>query len=827
MLGQPTYAEVVLPLPLNATFTYHVPDDLAPKIKPGHRVIVPFGSRKFYTGIVMLVTSVPPKGFDVKEVAMLLDESPVVKYPQMKFWQWIADYYMSPLGDVFKAAIPAGLKVESETFLEPNPDFEWSGQDDPLSEREMIILQLLRDEGSLSVAGITKKTGFRNVESIASKMLDKGVVVISEKIVERYRSRKENMVRLTFDAADRLALEAAFGAVKGAKKQETMLLTLVQLSGANRRGAEPAEVTRAALIDRSGCTSSILLSMVKKGLVEQYKREISRFKYDGAPTVTLPTLSEPQRLALDSIHKSFADHDVTLLHGVTSSGKTELYIHLIDYVMKRGDQALFLVPEIALTTQLTRRLQKVFGDKVIIYHSRFTDNERVDIWRRLLTCEEPCVVIGARSSIFLPFSRVGIVIVDEEHEGSYKQFDPAPRYNARDAAIVLARMHGAKTLLGSATPSVESYYKTEIGKWARVELNSRYEGAELPEIEIVDMTLARRRGDATGTFASSTIELVNAALSRKEQVILFHNRRGYAPMVRCKQCAWTPKCEHCDVSLTAHRYINQLVCHYCGAVYPMPTLCPQCHEPAIEVVGYGTERVEDEVEQHFPDAKKLRMDLDTTRNKDSYDTIIDDFSAHKADILVGTQMVTKGLDFGGVSLVGILNADQLINFPDFRSAERSFNMLEQVSGRAGRREGQKGMVVVQTAQPGHPVVSFLMAHDYKGFYAHEIAEREQFLYPPFTRMIYIYLKHRDARAVDDIAVNHAAILRRLLGNRVFGPEEPAIGRVQSLYIRKIMIKLELSASPSRVKASLRDAQEELYANPASKGVIIYYDVDPQ
>ncbi len=520
-----SYVEVVLPLPLHATFTYRVPSDLQGKIKTGHRVIVPFGSRKFYTGIVMSPSAKAPEGFEVKEIAMLLDQQPITRHPQLKFWQWIADYYMSPLGDVYKAAIPSGLKVESETFVEANPDYDWSEQESPLSEREAMIMTILGEEKKMSLATIAKKTGFRNVEAIASRMLDKGVVVISEKIVERYRSRKEKMVKLTFDPTDSEVNKMAFGTVKGAKKQEQLLLTMVQLSDAMRRDVDTKEVNRKELLDRSGCTSPILKALCDKGLVETYTREINRFSFTGTPTGKLPKLSEVQQSALDEIHKSFLDNDVALLHGVTASGKTEIYIHLIDYLLRKGDQALFLVPEIALTTQLTRRLQRVFGDKVVIYHSRFSDNERVDIWKRMLTSSDPCVVIGARSSVFLPFSRLGIIIVDEEHEGSYKQYDPAPRYNGRDAAIMLAKMHGAKTLLGSATPSIETYYKAKNGKWGLITLSQRYEGAQLPTVEVVDMTRARRMGKTAGTFATETIERATEALINKNQVIFFQNRR--------------------------------------------------------------------------------------------------------------------------------------------------------------------------------------------------------------------------------------------------------------------------------------------------------------
>ncbi len=639
--------------------------------------------------------------------------------------------------------------------------------------------------------------------------------------MERYRSKKEVYVRLI--AQNNETLHDAFDKLKGAKKQEMMLLALIEMS----RGKDgiSKEVARRELIERTGLSTAILSAMAQKGIVEIFKKEINRFKYNGLVAGTLPVLSVPQRDALDGVHRAFIDKSITLLHGITSSGKTEIYIHLISYVMNRGDQALFLVPEIALTTQLTRRLQRVFGDNVLIYHSKFSDNERVDIWKRLLESGQPCVVLGARSAIFLPFTRLGIVIVDEEHEQSYKQFDPAPRYNARDAAMVLASMHGAKTLLGSATPSVETYYKAISGRYGLVSLDKRYEGANLPAIEVIDMSVARKRYRVKGTFAERTMFLAHNALEKGEQVIFFHNRRGYAPMARCKMCGWIPKCEHCDVSLTYHRYHDELVCHYCGATYKSFSVCPACKEPGVEKLGYGTERVEDEVANLFPDAKISRMDLDTTRNKDGYEEIIENFSQRKSQILVGTQMVTKGLDFDGVSVVGVLNADTIINYPDFRATERAFNMLEQVSGRAGRRNTE-GVVAVQTYQPTHPIIEHLQKHDYKGFYQMEIAERERYLYPPFTRLIYIYLKHRDDDVVCEMAAIYGNKLRELFGNRVFGPEEPAVSRVQSLYIRKIMLKIEVTASMKKVKTILRDLYERMHENPRMKGIVIYYDVDP-
>lgn len=821
---QQYYAEVLLPLPLYSTFTYHIPDEMVSKIKVGYRVIVPFGRKKSYTAIVTAVSPIAPQGYEVKDITMMLDDYPIIRHPQLKLWEWISEYYLSAPGDVYKAAIPAGLKVESETFIELNNDFE-ENEENRLNEREIIVCQLLDHNGRMTPAEIEKKTGFKNVEAVVSHLLEREAIIISEKLVERYRSRKETYVKLTAIQGDNNAIHVAFEKVKGAKKQETTLLALIELSGFTQKATLLKEVSRQELLERSGTTLAIVKAMADKGIVEIYKKEINRFRYNGLVGGELPKLSEAQSKALDEIHRSFISHDISLLHGVTSSGKTEIYIHLISYILNQGNQALYLVPEIALTTQLTHRLQRVFGDKVIIYHSKFSDNERVDIWKKLLSSREPCVVIGARSSLFLPFSNLSLVIVDEEHESSYKQQDPAPRYNARDVATVLASMHGAKTLLGSATPSIETYFKATSGKYGFIELSERFDGVKLPEIEIIDMNLARRKRTTTGTFSERTRTLATEAISRGEQVIFFLNRRGYAPLARCKQCGWVPKCENCDVSLTYHRRYNQLICHYCGATHPLPNICPACKEPGVDVLGYGTERVEDEVETTFPDVKIARMDLDTTRNKDGYENIIDDFSKRRSQILVGTQMVTKGLDFDGVSLVGVINADSLINFPDFRATERAFNMLEQVAGRAGRRQAQ-GIVTIQTTQPSHPILSFLKNHDYKGYYEDEIDERMRFNYPPFTRLIYIYLKHRDNDTLTELSVIYSNKLRELFGNRVFGPEEPMIGRIQSLYIRKIMLKIEVNASMKKVKAILRNTVEQMHQNPRMKGWVIYYDVDP-
>lgn len=810
------FAQVILPLPFDRTFTYRVPDGMEDNISPGCRVLVPFGAKKYYTAIVESITPTAPEGsFNIKDITCAIDSRPIVRHPQLKFWRWIADYYLSSIGDVFKAALPAGLKVESETVVELNPDLD-ADDTTSLDNEEAIVFELLCRSKKLTTKDISARSGLSHPEPVVNRLIERGIAVISEKIIERFRRKRIKYVKLLHPDDS----TAMFSLVKGAKKQETALIALIAMSEHGRK-----EVVLDALLERSGVTRPIITALEKKSIVEITAREISRFSPTEQPSGTLPVLSDAQTAAFGAILDGLSDHQTALLHGVTSSGKTEIYIHLIDRILRRGDQTLFLVPEIALTTQLTTRLQRVFGDRVVIYHSKFSDGERVEIWRKLLNSNEPCVIVGARSAIFLPFARLGLVIVDEEHEPSYKQFDPAPRYNGRDSAIMLASMHGAKIVLGSATPSVETYYKAVAGKYALVSLTTRYENVSLPQIEIIDMSRERSKGRVIGSFAQTTVEAAHKAIADGKQAIFFHNRRGYAPMARCKACAFIPKCDHCDVSLTYHRRPESLVCHYCGAIYPVMRTCPSCSEPAIEIIGYGTERIEDEVGTLFPDSSILRMDLDTTRNKDSYSKIISDFSAHKADILVGTQMVTKGLDFADVDVVGVINADALIHYPDFRSNERAFNMLEQVSGRAGRRDAT-GHVLIQTREPQHPVIKHVSEHDYLAFYTEELEQRRQYNYPPFTRVINIYIKHRDLEKLNKFAEDYAAKLTGLFGNRVNGPREPHVSRVQSLYIKSIMLKIETDASIMKVKQVLRDLFIEVQASPVTKGFTIYYDVDP-
>lgn len=819
------YAEVVLPLPLSNTFTYRVPDTLKVKVRIGFRVLVPFGRRKYYTGIVTLLHDHKPEGYEVKEIMDVLDTFSVLRHPQLKFWQWIADYYLCSLGEVYKAAVPAGMKVESETQIVVNEDFLDTG--DELREREQTVYNLLHTSDKMSPSQIAKATGYKDVMGIVAALLEKEAVRVTERIVDNYSAKTEAFVAVCAEKGDSDAMHVLFDKVARAKKQEALLLAYLDLSHWMGHGEGLQEVPVSALLERAGVsTRAVLKDAVAKGVFRLYKKEVNRFAVPLGGKSELKTLSAAQQKAYEEILDCFREKDVTLLRGVTSSGKTEVYAHLIDIVLKKGMQVLYLVPEIALTTQLTRRLQRIFGNRLLIYHSKFSDNERVDIWKRLLQSNEPCVVIGVRSSVFLPFGKLGLVIVDEEHETSYKQQEPAPRYNARQAAMVLASMHGAKTLLGTATPLIETYYLAKSGRYGLVELLTRFEDIAMPQVEVVDTIRARKRREMDGMFSSQLVEESRAAVERGEQVILFQNRRGFSPMVRCKECAWVPKCENCDVSLTYHKRFNHLSCHYCGYTISVPTVCPVCGSAAIEIVGYGTERIEDEVGRIFPDVKISRMDLDTTRSKNGYEKIIDNFSEHRTQMLVGTQMVTKGLDFEGVSVVGILNADNLINFPDFRSHERAFNMLEQVAGRAGRKH-KRGKVVVQTAEPQHAIIRHVVAHDYTAYYKEELEDRRRYGYPPFTRIINIYLKHRDDDSLTEISTIYSGRLRQVFGHRVLGPEAPAVKRVQQLYIRQIVLKMELTASMSKVKQILREIYVQmLNSDSRMKGTVVYYDVDP-
>lgn len=820
------YAQLILPLPLYGTFTYSVPPEMEAELQVGSRVLVQFGRRKCYTAVVAAITECFEGEYEVKPVMALLDPAPVLRYPQLKLWEWVSEYYLCSPGEVYKAAVPAGLKPESETYVTLNPDYEPDDRSEPLTERQAMVVMLIDERKRMRVSEIEQELGMRSAAGVVSSLLAREVVSISENVVERYRPKKESMVRLTVPRGDNDALHDLFGRVARSQRQEKALISYLDMSRWLARDNEPLPVKRRELEERAGVTPGIVKAMADKGIFEIYRTSVNRFRTPSTNKgISLAPLSEAQQRARRQLSEAFREHPVTLLHGVTGCGKTEIYTHLIAEVLQAGHQALYLVPEISLTTQLTDRLRRVFGDRLVVYHSKFSDNERVDIWRRLLASHEPLVVLGVRSSVFLPFGRLGLVIVDEEHEASFKQYDPAPRYNARDVATVLASMHGAVTLLGSATPSVETYYKARNGRFGLVTLTERFSGAALPEVEIVDMRRQRKEKLAHGTL-SAPLRLATAeALKSSGQAIMFQNRRGFAPVVVCRLCGWTPKCENCDVSLVYHKQTGLLRCHYCGYSRQLPVMCPACGQNSIDVFGYGTERIAEEVHREFDGYRVARMDLDTTRNKDAAQELIEQFARHETDILVGTQMVSKGLDFEHVKVVGVINADTLLNFPDFRSNERAFNMLEQVAGRAGRH-GAPGRVFIQTTRPDDPVLAHVARHDYAGYYDEELHLREQYAYPPFTKVINIYLKNRDQAVCDRAAVTLALALRQVFGNRVLGPEKPFVSRVATWYLQSIMLKVESNASMRKVKQLLRDIYTGVAADPAVKTSILYYDVDP-
>ena len=749
------YADVILPLPLPGLFTYAVPEGLS--IGIGVRVLVPFGRSKTYLGIVAKVHDVKPQGYQVKPIAQVMDAEPAVTERQLELWQWIADYYISPIGEVYKAALPSGLKAE-----------------------------------------------------------------------DGYKPKTETYIRLTSTYTNAPALHVALNVLARAPRQLEAFTAYLELSGWDQveDGVEPSEITREELMNASHASAETLKQLEKRQILETYEVEVGRLNHGGDyhPDYIKP-LSESQQAAYNAILMSMMKKNVTLLHGVTSSGKTEIYIHLIQRALERKEQVLYLLPEIALTVQMMQRLQRVFGNRLGIYHSKYSDAERVEIWQKQLSKNPYDVILGARSAVLLPFQRLGLIIVDEEHETSYKQQDPAPRYHARSAAIMLGQMFGAKTVLGTATPSLESYHNAKRGKYGLVELKERYQGVELPEIQVVDVADLQHRKMMAGLFSPLLLTRVREALERGEQAILFQNRRGFAPMIECRQCGWVPRCQHCDVSLTLHRQMNQLTCHYCGAVYQVPTECPCCGSTDLRTKGYGTEKVEEQVREVFPEARVARMDLDTTRTRNAYERIITDFSAGRTNILIGTQMISKGLDFDKVSVVGILNADTMLNYPDFRAYEHAFMMMSQVSGRAGRK-GKRGLVILQTKNKNLPVIQQVVHNDYTALYKELIAERQVFRYPPYYRLVYVFLKHNHDEVVNRASLAMGTCLRQWFGERVLGPDKPAIAKVKSQNIRKLMLKLELGIDMKKVREYLLLAQSQMLADKRYASLQIYYDVDP-
>ena len=818
------FVDVILPLPLNSCFTYALPEDMAGQVQQGCRVVVPFGKKKFYTGIVRNLHYLKPEGYEVKEVTAVLDAHPILLPMQFKFWEWLSDYYLCTQGDVYKAALPSGLKLESETVVEYNLDFEATER---LPEREQRVLDLLAAEPEQSVTKLEKESGLKNILSVVKSLLDKGAIFVKEELKCTYKPKMETRVRLTEAARNERRLHFFFDELqRRAPKQLDLLMKYIELSGF-LGGNNVREVPKAELLQRASATPAVFGGLVEKGIFEVYQQEVGRLNGNLPSGVLQPlnSLNVHQQRAYDEMCESFRQKNVCLLYGVTASGKTELYIHLIDAVLRQGKQVLYLLPEIALTTQITERLKRVFGSRLGIYHSKFPDAERVEVWQKQLSERPYDIILGVRSSVFLPFQRLGLVIVDEEHENTYKQQDPAPRYHARNAAIVLASMYGAKTLLGTATPSIESWYNATIGKYALVELKERYKEIQLPEIIPVDIKELQHKKRMNGPFSLLLLQYVREALEQKEQVILFQNRRGFAPMIECHTCGWVPRCKNCDVSLTYHKGLGQLTCHYCGYTQPVPRKCPACEGVDLRNRGFGTEKIEDDIQALFPDARVARMDLDTTRTRAAYERIIADFEQGRTDILIGTQMVSKGLDFDHVSVVGILNADTMLNYPDFRAYERAFQLMAQVAGRAGRKN-RRGRVILQTKSIDHPIIPQVIANDFEGMAGGQLAERQLFHYPPYYRLVYVYLKNRNETLLDLMAQIMATRLRALFGTRVLGPDKPPVARVQTLFIRKIVVKIETSAPLARARQLLVQVQREMLAEDRFKSLIVYYDVDP-
>lgn len=811
------YVDVILPLPLAGLFTYSTPV----WVGEGCRVVVQFGKKKFYSAIVAACYEKNEEKFGIKEITSVLDEAPIVLPSQLEFWNWIRDYYICHLGEVYKAALPSALKLESETRVSIVED---AYSDEKLSPSETKIFDLLSDGKIYDISEIIKKTGISSPIQAIRSLLEKRLIATDEHLGNIFSPKSETIVRLSIASEEEL--HVVMDQLSRAPKQLQLLSVFLTQMPIEEKAT--FSIPAKKLIELSGTNSTVLKSLVDKKILVLEKREIHPFE-EGSQQQPIPSveLNEYQENALRQIKESFREKNITLLHGVTSSGKTEIYIKLILEQLAAGKHVLYLLPEIALTTQITMRLRAVFGERLAIYHSRFTDNERAQVWNDLIKGKECKIVLGVRSSVFLPFHNLGLVIVDEEHESSYKQQDPAPRYHGRNAAIVLASIHKAKVLLGTATPAIETYFNALNGKYGLVELTQRHEGLDMPKIQVVDTKeLRRKKIMKSAIFSPELLEKMKETFDRGEQVMLFRNRRGFAPYMECKLCAWTPKCHNCDVSLTYHKYSDLLSCHYCGASYPVLKDCPSCQsKDSIEIVGYGTERVEEEIAEIFPDKQIARMDLDTTRSKKSYEKIIDSFAEGRTDILIGTQMISKGLDFDNVGLVGIIQSDSLLNQPDFRAHERAFQMLVQVSGRAGRKHKQ-GLVVLQTTNPDSRIIQSVCQYDYSGFYQNEIGEREAFKYPPFYRILHVILRGKDKARLIEAADYLSTLLRRGFGDRILGPIEPPVSKVHTLFIRRIMIKTENNASPAFVREEIANCLNYFSSLNISKSILVHTDVDP-
>jgi len=819
------FAQVILPLSLHDSFTYRVPESMENEIGPGKRVIVQFGKRRLYAALVRSVSSSKPGDLDdLKEVLQVLDEHPVVLPKNFELWDWMATYYCCTLGDVFRAALPTGLKLESKTkvFLTNSDEMH------ALSTEEQELLRVVSD-GVNVIADLEKKLGDNFSYKALKSLQEKELIYAEEKLQSKYRPRTERFVKLHSTITSEEILSGKFETLKRAKKQEALLQHFCHVTKVFEKDAL-SEISKKELFKDTSFSSAHLNGLSEKQILVEFQKKVSRLDDEKIEQTSLNLLNRYQAAAYDEIKSIFETKQVTLIHGITASGKTEIYIHLIDEVIKSGKQALYLVPEIALTTQIIQRLKNVFGNKVGIYHSKLNSQERVEVWEKTLKFKDDPkeayqVVLGARSSVFLPFSDLGLIIVDEEHENSFKQFDPAPRYHARDMAVVLGAQNNAKVLLGSATPSYESYYNANHGKYGLVNLNKRHSEMELPEVMVADVKRAHKRREMHSILTPQLYELMNEALDKKEQTILFQNRRGYSPFVECFTCGHIPKCTRCDVSLTYHKYKKRLTCHYCGYSVPLPDRCDECGSPEIKSRGFGTEKIEDEIKPLFRNARIARMDLDTTQTKNAFEKIVKNLEEGKTNILIGTQMVTKGLDFEHVSVVGILNADNLLNFPDFRAYERAYQLIAQVAGRAGRKHKQ-GKVVIQTSQPDHPLMELIRTQDYHKMLKEQFEERQLFKYPPFYRLIKVVVKHKNEQKVDQVAKQLADLLKQNQELTILGPESPLIGRIQLWHHKEIWLKINRQLNSDSVKKWLMKAVKLVQYAPSNSNCQINIDVDP-
>jgi primosomal protein N' (replication factor Y) len=819
------FADIILPIPVHKVFTYRVPFELNDFVLPGVRAIVPFGKSKLITGIITKVHESIPNGYQAKYIEHVLDETPIITKNQFLLWQWISNYYMAPLGDVMNAALPSNFKLASETKIVLHPDFD--KDQNKLEDRHYQIVEALEIKDVLDLKEISEILGIKTIHPIIKKMIDLKIVLSQEEMNEKFTPKTALYIELSEKYLNVSQIEELIHSLekrKSATKQLESLLILLSEGNFKENHFEP--VLRKTL-EEKGASLSSLNTLEKNNIVIQRRYEISRFDASEQNLSTFKTLVPSQKVALEAVKNSFNDKQVTLLHGVTGSGKTEIYVELIKEQLEKGKQVLFLLPEIALTTQLIQRLSAYFGDLIGIYHSKFNQNERVEIWNNVLRNNPKRfrIILGARSSIFLPFSDLGLIIVDEEHESSFKQYEPSPRYNARDCAIVLGHMYKAKVLLGSATPSLESFYNGKNGKYGFVSLKERFGGIQLPEIFCADLKKERKQKSMSSHFSSFLVDTMRDVLNKGEQIILFQNRRGYTPMWQCEICNWTPKCKNCDVSLTYHKQTNSLKCHYCGHHSPPIGTCSACGSNRLKMLGFGTEKIEDELSIMLPEKVIKRMDLDSTRSKNAYSNIINEFENRQIDILIGTQMVTKGLDFDNVSLVGILDADMLLNRADFRAFERSYHLMSQVAGRSGRKH-KRGQVIIQTGDPDHWVIQKIIDHDYEGFYNSEIIERKNFFYPPFYKIIDITLKHKQENTLDASSLELANKLKEAFKERVLGPEYPVVRRVKNMYLKKITLKIERDAPERKVKEKLQQIINEFYISPSNKNIRIVTDVDP-